>query len=684
MMACAVFSAHRTDGEIQGGRPGAGPDTERIQAALNLCNPGMAVALESDGAKNAFESAPLVLPRGVTLYVGTGVTLYASRNPRDYDLGASSCGAVPEGPAAACKPFLYSYQAAFSGVSGGGVIDGQGRFWWDAVRAAEKTGRQVAVPDLLSSYESQGFRIAGITLRNAAGVHAAIFKTTGLQMSEVKIDSPEDSAASTGILLSNAVDARISEAWIRGSAEALALKASILGGTSQVTVEGLHIFGGRGIAIGDDTYGAVRSAAFERITIDGARAGFRFNLKGAHGGQAQQIHLAKGCLRNVCEPLRVTTADGSMATQLPEARSIDFTDVVVTGKGELGAAGVVAEGAVAASGAVCQVAPFALAPQFSAAVDLTAATHFGTARSLVVSPTGGGFTSIQKALDALPASGGDITVKPGTYREVVTIRKPHVHLHGEGDPAATVIVFNNGPANGGTFASATVFVEADDATLDHLTISNDLGAGKGQGVALAVTADRAIFRNLRLLGAQDTLFAASRYCYGDYGPCVAARQYFADSYIEGNTDFIFGDSMAVFERCQLHGLATGSVMYTAQSRHTAGQRDSGYVFDHCRLTGAARNGAISLGRPWRPYATVVFLEAQIDAPVMAAGWTEWARFGKPSLPTAYYAEYHSSGPGANPQARESYAHRLTAAEAEEWRANRFLAGKDGFQPALGK
>jgi pectin methylesterase-like acyl-CoA thioesterase len=217
--------------------------------------------------------------------------------------------------------------------------------------------------------------------------------------------------------------------------------------------------------------------------------------------------------------------------------------------------------------------------------------------------------------------------------------------------------------------------------MDHLTLWNDIGAGKGQGVALAVTGDRAVFRHVRILGAQDTLFAASRYCYGDYGPCVPARQYFADSYIEGNTDFIFGDAAAVFDRCELHGISTGNVMYTAQSRHTAEQQESGYVCSHCRLTGEARQSAIALGRSWRPYATVVFLHAQIDAPVVPTGWTEWARFGKPTLPTAYYAEYESTGPGANPQAREQYSHQLTAAEAEKWSPHIFLRGKDGWDPS---
>ncbi|MGA3238051.1 MAG: pectinesterase family protein [Bryobacteraceae bacterium] len=617
--ACAVLTAAAT-----------ASDTERIQQALNLCSPGKAVILKSDAGNQFFQSAPLILPRGVTLFIDRGVTLYASRNPRDYDLAPGSCGAAPRGNAATCKPFLYAYQAAYSGVAGAGAIDGQG-----------------VASELVSSYESQGFKIAGVTLRNAAGVHAAIFKTIGLTVSGLKIESPENSAASAGLLLSNAVSATVDGLWIRAPGDAIALKASILGATSSVAIRDAHIFGGRGISIGDDMYGSVRDVSFDGVSIDGARAGFTFNLKGTQGGEARQIHASHICLRDAAEPVMSP----------PAGRDI----------------------AIAPSSAGCQNPGFASAPQPSFTVDLSTVSAPGKQRSITVAPGG----SIRQAVDALPLSGGDITVQPGTYREVVTIRKPHVHLHGaDADPAKTVIVYNNGATNsGGTFNSSTVFVEADDVTIDHLSIVNDLGAGKGQAVALHVTADRAIFRNLRITGAQDTLFAASRYCYGDYGPCVAARQYFADCYIEGNTDFIFGDSMAVFDRCEIHGIDTGSVMYTAQSRHTAEQTDSGYIFDHCHLTGKPRgSGAISLGRSWRPYATVVFLQAQIDAPVTPEGWTEWERFGKPTLPTAFYAEYESAGPGADAKDRERYSHQLTAAEAEHWSPRKFLAGKDGWNP----
>jgi pectinesterase len=479
-----------------------------------------------------------------------------------------------------------------------------------------------------------------VTLRDAAGIHAAIYKTTGFVFSDVRI-----SDAGTGLLLSNAVDATVTGAWFRVSGHAIVLKASILGPTMGVKLSDIHVFGGRGISIGDPVYGSVRGVSFDGVSMDDATAGFTFVLGGKDGGRPKDFHYNNLCLHHVEPPAAPLPAELVPGTLPP----------------------------------TCTNPPYSGDPKTTFALELSAVASPGIERLLVVNPG----ESIQKAIDALPVTGGDITVKPGTYREDVTIRKPHVHLHGtDPDPAKTTIVYNNGASNsGGTFNSATVFVEADDVTIDHMSLVNDLGSGKGQAVALHVVGDRATFRNLRISGAQDTLFAASRYCYGDYGPCVAARQYFADCFIEGNTDFIFGDSKAVFERCELHGVPTGNVMYTAQSKHTPDQ-DSGYIFDHCRFTGAARNGVISLGRSWRPYATVVLLNAQIEAPVIPAGWTEWLRFGVPTLPTAYYGEFNSTGPGANPQAREKYSHQLTLEEAEKWSPQAFLKGEDNWNPKV--
>jgi pectin methylesterase-like acyl-CoA thioesterase len=139
-------------------------------------------------------------------------------------------------------------------------------------------------------------------------------------------------------------------------------------------------------------------------------------------------------------------------------------------------------------------------------------------------------------------------------------------------------------------------------------------------------------------------------------------------------DFIFGDAIAYFDRCEIHALANPLVYLTAQSKHYAEEK-SGYVFDHCRITAAAGT-RVYLGRPWRAYSTVVFLDTELPAEIVPEGWREWEHDGKPSLPTSFYAEYHSTGPGAKPESRR----QLTPAEASRFALKTFLSGDDQWDP----
>ncbi|QOZ24022.1 pectinesterase family protein [Bradyrhizobium sp. CCBAU 51753] len=283
------------------------------------------------------------------------------------------------------------------------------------------------------------------------------------------------------------------------------------------------------------------------------------------------------------------------------------------------------------------------------------------------------YHSVQAAIDALPAQGGDIQIAPGIYREKVKVFKSGVHIKGSGrKPDDTVIVYGDGAINvGGTIRSATLDASGDDFRLDNLTIQNDYALNPAnpasQAVALSVTGDRDIISRVRLLGAQDTLFAGK----GQNGRM--SRQYFSDCYIEGHVDFIFGNAKAYFQDCELHGIANQAVVYTAQSK-AAPDEDSAYVFDHCRLTADPSARFVALGRAWRPYATVIFLSTKMDAPVLAEGWREWTPGKTSTLGTAYYAEYKSTGVGANPAGREPYSHQLTDREAAKWSLKAFFAG----------
>ena len=79
----------------------------------------------------------------------------------------------------------------------------------------------------------------------------------------------------------------------------------------------------------------------------------------------------------------------------------------------------------------------------------------------------------------------------------------------------------------------------------NLTISNDFATPASgsniQAVALYTTGDKTVLQNVRLHGFQDTLYVDSP------SATAIARVYIKDSFIEGDTDFIFGRAVLVID-----------------------------------------------------------------------------------------------------------------------------------------
>jgi pectinesterase len=288
---------------------------------------------------------------------------------------------------------------------------------------------------------------------------------------------------------------------------------------------------------------------------------------------------------------------------------------------------------------------------------------------VVVSPDGSGeFKTIQYALDhAPPVAEGQrliIHIRPGTYRERVIVPRDRPRTTFRGTDAKTTIITAGmgGKDIGGTFLSATVHVTADDFEAENITFANSYGVGT-QAVALHLQSDRAVVHNCRLLGWQDTLYATS------------GRQYYRDCSIEGHVDFIFGNAAAVFENCEIHSLDSG---YIAAHSRTQGGAPTGFVFDRCRLTGKSPSIRVFLGRPWRPYARVIYLHCRMDGHIVPAGWDPWG--STLNEKTAVFAEFESEGDGAGAGQRVGWARRISREEAAAFQAGPFLRGADGWDP----
>lgn len=280
------------------------------------------------------------------------------------------------------------------------------------------------------------------------------------------------------------------------------------------------------------------------------------------------------------------------------------------------------------------------------------------------------FPTIQMALDHHPFPGGHgrvfIRIAPGVYHERLNITQnhPNITFIGMGKGPEDVVITNslNAKQAGGTFFTETVEVDGTGFEADNVTFENTAG-NTGQAVAIVVRADRAVFKHCRFLGHQDTLFA-------DYG-----RQYYVDSYLEGGVDFIFGDAAAVFDHDEIHSNGRGSL--TAQSRTSASQ-DTGYVIVNSRVTADEGIPSVFLGRPWRPYARVVFIDTELPAVIDSAGWNNWGKTSNEQ--TAWFGEYQNTGPGAHPADRVAWSHRLTAAQARQFLPQNFLVGRDHWNP----
>jgi pectinesterase len=267
----------------------------------------------------------------------------------------------------------------------------------------------------------------------------------------------------------------------------------------------------------------------------------------------------------------------------------------------------------------------------------------------------GDFKYIQDAIDAMrvyPLLPITLYIKNGVYNEKIQLPAENTDVTFIGESVEkTIIVFNDYAGRGRltTFTSYTAKISGNRFVAENITFSNSAGP-VGQALALYVDADKAVFKNCRFLGNQDTIFAAGE----------NARQYFVNCYIEGTTDFIFGPSTAVFQNCTIRAKTTSYIT----AANTPQGKKFGFVFLDCNIVADSTVSKLLLGRPWRAYAKTAFIRCQLPAVIAPEGWNNW---GNPeNEKTTVYAEYKNTGEGAATNGRVVWAKQLSDKEAKAY------------------
>ncbi|KAJ8447086.1 hypothetical protein Cgig2_022815 [Carnegiea gigantea] len=258
----------------------------------------------------------------------------------------------------------------------------------------------------------------------------------------------------------------------------------------------------------------------------------------------------------------------------------------------------------------------------------------------------GNFSAIQKAIDSIPPDNDKwvkIVLMPGTYKEQVTITETQcIVLEGQ-DRSTTMITFD---AHNDTEQSITFDVYAHNFVARKITFQNSYNLPGGStsitpAVAFRGTGEKQAFFYCGFQGYQDTLWNN----IGSY--------YFESCYIEGAVDFIWGEGASFYEKCSIN--VTGDGFITAQGKTTASER-SGFVFKSCDVSGLAKT---LLGRAYKAFATVVFIESYFGDIIKPEGWNIWKQASHQTDVT--FVEYKCKGAGADTSGRVPWMKTLTDA-----------------------
>jgi polygalacturonase len=298
-------------------------DTTRIQTALTGCASGQAVRLTVSGSNNGFITGPLTLPKGVTLWVDTGVTLFGTRDPNVY--GQS--------------PGLINVGGASSGVVGEGTIDGQGGEpqIGNTMSSWDINGGGGDNPTLIHVQGASNFVLYKITLHNAPKFHVQL-GAAGFIVWGITIKTPSTATNSVGTKLTpssahntdgidpgeTASDGFIVNNQISDGDDHIAIK----GGTSikNLTIAHNHFEAGHGMSIGSETNGGVTGVTVCDLSIDGTNTGLsggssngiRIKSDPSRGGMVQNVFYGDVCTRAITNPIILTPKYSSATgTEIP-------------------------------------------------------------------------------------------------------------------------------------------------------------------------------------------------------------------------------------------------------------------------------------------------------------------------------------------------------------------------------
>jgi polygalacturonase len=314
---------------------GSTKDTEAIRKAISA-------AASAGGGTIYFPAGQYLtgsihLRSNITLYLDAGSVLKFSQDFDDYLPMVQSRWEGTE--CTNFSPPIYAYRAENIAIVGRGLIDGQGKAWWDffrKIRAESAKNGKVELsskwaklfgeknqnvvsrgrweqmgnflrPPMIQPFECRNVRIEGISLKDPPLWTINPVYCDNVTVTGISIKNPDDSPNTDGINPDSCRNVHISDCHISVGDDCITIKSGrdadgrrVGRPCENITVTNCTMLDGHGgVVIGSEMSGGVRKVAITNCIFDGTERGIRIKTTRGRGGVIEDIRVSNIVMSNI-------------------------------------------------------------------------------------------------------------------------------------------------------------------------------------------------------------------------------------------------------------------------------------------------------------------------------------------------------------------------------------------------
>jgi polygalacturonase len=329
-LSIPLFAAAAWSAEFRAVDYGAKGDSATLNtAAIQKAIDAAAAAKSGDGTvvfqPGVYLTGALFLKSGTHLRLDEGVELRGVQDQAAYPVMATRVAGIEmEWPSA----LINVYQQDNVSITGKGVIDGNGKIWWDRYwkmrrEEYEPKGLRWAVdydcqrPRLIQVYKSSNIKLEGVTLKRPGfwTVHICYSQKVAVDGLIIRNNTEARGPSTDGVDIDSSSDVTVQHCDIECNDDAICLKAGrdadglrVNRPSEKITIRDNTVrSGAAGVTFGSETSGGIRGVEVSGLRVlPGVPNGILFKSASTRGGTIENIDIHDVIMEGVNAAIGIT------------------------------------------------------------------------------------------------------------------------------------------------------------------------------------------------------------------------------------------------------------------------------------------------------------------------------------------------------------------------------------------